>query len=1047
MNDLLNIYLLGGLRLERGGSPVTGIELRKAAALVAYVACVRRPVPRETLADLFWSDRSQASALGNLRVVLTNLRQTLGEHLTITRQTVELIPAAYWLDVRDLETGIDAVRPTLAASQPLSRTEATNLAASLDLYRGDFLQGVYLREADGVEEWAVVERERLRGVVENAHHDLVDFYLNIGDYRSGLEWAGRLLKLDPLRESAHRQMMLLLARNGQTAEALAQYEACRCILAAELGAQPEPETESLYARLKDSGAAYRHNLPPQTTPFIGRQAELHRLSVLLSDPTVRLITLTGPGGMGKTRLALQAAAHRIGDQLHGVWFVPLAGISTGEAGILAAIAEALGFVPSGQADLKYQLLAYLHQKEALLVIDNFEHLVESANLVGQLAQACPHLKLLVTSRERLNLSGETLLEVAGLGLPSDSANAAEASSAIQLFLQSARRLSSHLAASPAINQICQLTAGMPLAIELAAAWVRVMPPEAIAREIEQDIDFLVAPLRDVPERHRSIRAVFEHSWRLLSLPEQSVFASLSVFRGGFTLEAAREVAGASSTVLLALTDQSLVARDALDRYYLHPLLRQYAANKLAPESIAPARHAAHYTRLLGDQQTAMTGPGQAAALHRVAGEMENIRAAWDWLLSSLNQPDQVETALTMLSSSLDSLHLFYSIRCRFNEADVIFTLTAQTLESIAPTTMSDCLLARVLAHHGDSLRYSESAQRARDLSVRSEALLAHLGLKAERAEPLLSLGYLAMRQGDYDQARRCLEESLLLAREAGNLRRTAATLNLLAEVHDHQGDFVRAKECDEAHLTLQRQLGDPRGIAKALNGLAVSWLREDAFERAEAAMAEALDLFQQVGDLNGVATSYGTRGNAAQYLGWYEAAEGYYTESYKLCRDLADFWGEALALHNLGELAALRGNRAEAQRLYRECIALYRQHDIRSGLMNALADLAHCQIESGDYDSARACLRDSMTLAREAGEAPMLLKALAVWAGLLVCTDQPEQAAAVLGLVSSHPSTEETARKWLGPLRLQLEQVLTAEVLASQIIQGRDWSLDEAARL
>jgi tetratricopeptide (TPR) repeat protein len=650
---------------------------------------------------------------------------------------------------------------------------------------------------------------------------------------------------------------------------------------------------------------------------------------------------------------------------------------------------------------------------------------------------------LVTSRERLNLSGETLMEVAGLSLAVEPA-APDDSSAARLFVQSARRLSPHLTASETVARICRLTAGMPLAIELAAAWVRVMTLEDIAQEIERDLDFLAAPIRDVPERHRSLRAVFEHSWRLLEPPEQPVFARLSVFQGGFTRAAAHEVAEASPHILLALTDQSLVTRDALDRYHLHPLVRQYAAEKLPPDSTVRLRHALYYIRLLSDQEAAISGPKQAAALQSVAQDMENIHAAWEWLLMCLAQPSQLETALERLSSSLDSLNLFYNIRCRFQEADTVFAETARHLESLPPTLVTERLLARVLAYHGYALRYNEAAQRSLDLATRSETMMRRLGLTTQLVIPLLCTGYLAIRQGDYEEASRRLEEALQVARLVGDLRNAAAALNLLAEVHDHRGDFARAKECDEAHLALQRQLDDPRGIAKALNGLAVSWLREDAFERAEAAMAEAIALFQQAGDLNGVATSYGTRGNAAQYLGWFEAAERYYIESYTLCRELADFWGEALALHNLGELAAARDNPVEAKRLYKECLELYRQHDIQSGVMNALADLAHCQIQLGDYAEALACLRESISLAREAGETPMRLKALAAWAGLLTRTGQLHRAAFLVALVSAHPSTEETARKWLEPLRLELGQILAPEALAHQIELGRGWSLEEA---
>lgn len=1019
-NPGLEIFLLGGLTIKLAGGLVTGLEFRKAEALLAYLAGARRPVPRELLADLFWQDRSQAAALGNLRVVLTNLRQTLGAYLTITRQTVELKPDSFWLDAHDLEQKITAAKALLSANHPLSRNAATDIAAALGQYQGDFLQGVFIREAPGFDEWAVVERERLRRLAEDAHHDLIDFYLNTGEYRAGIEWAGRLLALDPLRESAHRQLMLLLARDGQTAAALTQYEACTRILAAELGLEPDSETQALYLRLKQAGGAYRHNLPAQTTPFIGREPELARLAQLLADPACRLICLTGPGGIGKTRLALQAAVERIGAFLNGVWFLPLSGMSGGEGVVLAALAEALHLSLTGTVDLKAALFHYLQDKELLIVADNFEQLVDSAGLLSALLSQCSHVKILVTSRERLNLSGETLVEVGGLSVPPESAAHLEDYSAAQLFLQSARRLVPQLTASEWVSRICQLVDGLPLGIELAATWVRVMPPEEIAHEIERDLGFLAAPLRDVPERHRSLRAVFEHSWQLLGSEEQILFSRLSVFQGGFTREAALQVTAATAQNLLTLMDQSLVQSAPGGRCDMHPLVRQFAAEKVGEATAMRQRHSAYYIDWLGQHHQNLQGPKQIEALAAIASEIENLRQAWQWLVERTEQQVEVADTLPRLEAALKGLAEFYTIRCWYEEFQEVTARTAAALTALPPTAQIEMMVAQALYQEGKSCYYNATADKAQALFEKSLAIYRRLGARGEQAEPLYGLGYLAMRAGDYAEAQTLLSEGLALARQSNQLSVMAALVNVLAEVADHQGNFALAKACDEEHVLLQRQLGNPRGLARALCGVAISFLREDAFAQAELAAAEAADLYTQVNDVMGLATAYSTRGNAAQYLELYPEAETYYRESMRLCREASDFWGEALGFHNLGELAAAQRQYGLAKQLYEESIVIYARHDIKSGQMNALADLAHACLELGDYAPARDYLQQSIQLSQDAGEVPMTLKALAAWAALLARTGQPGLSAELVRLVAAHPATEETARKWLGPIRAEL---------------------------
>ncbi|MFQ5857826.1 MAG: BTAD domain-containing putative transcriptional regulator [Anaerolineae bacterium] len=395
---LYYLRLLGPAQVEREGAPVQGFESRKALALLCYLATHDHPVSRSHLADLFWPGKPEPRARGNLRRVLHNLHTRLPGCLQTDRHTVQFQRRdTTWLDIA-------------AFDERVAQGDAGSLAAAVELYRGDFLDGLYLDGCPEFEGWLVTEREVWRQRVSGVLQQLSEDHTYRGEYRPAMHFASRLLALDPWREEAHRQMMLLLARSGQRSAALAQYETCRQMLADELGVAPSEETVALYERIR-SAPAHRHNLPAQPTAFIGREEELAALAQRLADPACRLVTVVGPGGMGKTRLALQTAAHQVDAFLHGVYFVRLAPVSSVEH-LVPAIAEAVGFTFSGAEEPRVQLLNHLREQELLLVLDNFEHLllrpetlgdaqhrpVEGAGtgLVVDILREAPAVKLLVT---------------------------------------------------------------------------------------------------------------------------------------------------------------------------------------------------------------------------------------------------------------------------------------------------------------------------------------------------------------------------------------------------------------------------------------------------------------------------------------------------------------------------------------------------------------------------------------------------------------------------------------------------------------------------
>lgn len=663
MADELRLECLGGMQITRAGAPLTGFVSVKAPALLCYLAVTGRPQFRLVLAGLLWGDLPEEDACANLRKVLSNLRDLAGCHLVITPHTVVFDrTSAYWLDVEeflgriDKETGrqgdkeISRQGDRETSRQSLLGHPLVSLSTSLpalheaaDLYRGDFLDGFYVRHAPMFEEWVLGQREGLRHLAEHVLKRLAGYHAGQGELDLAIDYTARLLALDPWQEDAHRQMMALLAHRGERSAALAQYEVCRRLLASELGIEPMAETTALYRRIRAIGAPRPHNLPAPVTSFVGREAELAQVAARLAEPGCRLLTILGLGGVGKTRLALVAASAaqaQISDAfLDGVYFVPLPSVHSASA-LAAAVASALGLPLPSSADPQVALPQHLRDRELLLVLDGFEHLVAEVGCLTALLQHAPQVKLLVTSRQRLNLAGEWILELSGLPHPPFGTTAgAETFAATQLFLQRAQQAAPPLELSAldiqAITLICEWVEGLPLAIELAASWAGAQRILEIAQAVESGLDVLSAFQRDLPPRHRSIRATFEHSWRLLSVGERQAFRRLAVFRGGFTREAAEQIAGADRTLLAALVDRSLLRRTRAGRYEMHELLRLYAAERLAEtpleENDTRARHARHYLgELMAQREGRLRGDEPQATSAGFGEEPGNVQAAWAW---------------------------------------------------------------------------------------------------------------------------------------------------------------------------------------------------------------------------------------------------------------------------------------------------------------------------------------------------------------------------------------------------------------------------------
>jgi predicted ATPase/DNA-binding SARP family transcriptional activator len=916
-NATLEITTLGGLSIRCDGQPLAALHSRKAEALLVYLAVTGRPQSREVLAALLWEAFSQKRAMNNLRVVLSNLRKHLGDHLLITRDTAGMKPGRdYELDVAVLDRNLTVAGEFERKTGTLDIDTAARIEQAVDLYNGEFLEGFFVENAMEFDAWMVVERERYHHIVMDGLGKLVRWELEQGEYTIGIRHASKWVQLEPLSEAAYRQIMRLLASSGQRSAALAQYEKCREVLANELGVEPETKTTTLYEQIRvgelssdapsmshippsKSGVAdvHRHNLPVQTTPFIGRETELTDLNRLLTNPDVKLVTVLGAGGMGKTRLALEAGAGLLDQFSDGVFFVPLSRLGSAEL-LVPSIIQVLGIefaregtdVGDSQRVLKDVLLNHLRRKQLLLILDNFEHLLDGVDLVGEILQAAPELKIMATSRTRLNVSGEYRFRVAGMAYPDNVIDyELRKFGAVRLFLESARRAQTTFALHEGelkhIANICRLVEGMPLGIRLAAAWVGTLSPEEIAAEIAQNIDLLETDLRDIPERHRSIRALFNHSWNLLSAREQRVFQGFSIFRGGCTREAAQEITGAALRDLRNLVDKSLLHRALNGRYEIHELSREYAAEKLQ-ESVdtktkVQNRHAAHYAATMQALGQDLKSRRQLSALTEMDLEIGNARAAWSCAVER-GRADLVDM-------SLEGFRHYFAIRNLRQEAERTFRQASERFIS-GSSGDEERVYARLLSMQGYFTHGDEGKRYLfqQSLKVLDQLEVLEQDVRHEKAQVLNFMGDVASRS-DFDESLRFYNRSLRLFKELGDRYWASDTLDGLGRTNYLWGKMVEAQEIHQQNLVVSKELGDLRKIAQILGELDYIFRRQGEFEKAEGVARERSTIYETIGDPSAIAEGQAEIGYCLKFLGEFEVAETFLKKAMDVHKELEIF--------------------------------------------------------------------------------------------------------------------------------------------------------------
>lgn len=1040
MHESLTVRLFGAPQISLGDTPVTDFITRKAEALFLYLVATQRPHTRDTLASLLWVDADQQRTKKNLRDILPNLRERFGEYLLITRDSITFNTALpYWVDLERFQTQLQPITPSIA-----------EIHTAVGLYRGEFLEGFHVRGAPNFEEWMLLERERLHEAYIQGLHTLADHHIERQDYFAALVITQRLLAIEPWQEKAHRQQMISLAGSGRINEALAQYATCRRILADELGLAPMTETTALYEQLRngaftsginqwpgvvraatselplhptpidpgqpnsdkvtswsDSQPAKQaappvtpspphsfsplppHNLPRQLTPFFGRSFEIGSICAKLQHAECAWLTLTGVGGVGKTRLALKVGETLLPYFRDGVWFVSLLDIIPGETlaeQLVTAIGKALQISFTGAESLTPQLFTHLREKQLLLILDNFEHLAGAVNptvnnatqpdqpprnpaadCVHNLLQETQQVKVLITSRHCLNYQAEHLFTIDGLPLPEPDEVEAWAEGAptldqllhydsIALFVQRAAHSIAHFAFNEenasAIMQICRLVEGLPLGIELAATLVRRYSCDQIAARLAEHYTILTTTFHDLPMRHRSIEATLAYSWQLLSAVDRLVFAQCAIFPDSFTLTAATEITGATAPQLQHLEGQMLLQQVAPKRYTMHRLMRQYALQQLQKmptvEQHVRERHCLYFVEFL--KKLAERSPLNAQSFDIIHAEMGDIYIGWEWAVQ--------QGKFALLAQILPLLVRIYALSGSHREIAALLGQTTADLKA----------------------RFAEAWHSMPDL----QQIMAQL---------LLEQAYFYITSDRIERAKPLIDEALHVAQHLGDSNLTLMVYERSGDAAWAQGDYVQHRLAYEQALALARATGHHQSEVHCLSNLGMNDDMLCEYSRAIQSYAAALALTRQIGDREKENVIYNNLGVSSALLGDFTQALAYYQETIQLSRQLGDQEGSGFANLNLGLLYNTLGQWERARYYGERALKIFRMINDRRLEGRTLVQLGFTLHQMGETTTAASSIQQALQIAHKGGYQAVQAEVLTVWGQILL--DRQEGAKAV----------------------------------------------------
>lgn len=1047
MNSL-KLYLFGPVRIEHNDATIV-LTRRKVVAILAYLALTRQIHRRDTLATLFWPEADQATARSALRRDFYGLTNALGHDCFVSdRESIGLAPDVdLWIDAEEFQVAIAGALSHAHEPAESCLHCLPILQRAVDIYADEFLVDMQLDDCPEYMEWQRFKAEELRHACAAALDLLVGFLQAVARYDDALPYARRRLALDLMHEPAHQMLIRLFALAGQIPAALRQYDECKRILAADLGITPTAETMALYEAIRTRNfptqnltAATqppvslqqtpppqslddrpRHNLPTPTTTFVGREHEVETIChLLVNNAECRLLTLLGPGGIGKTRLALRVAQtlfEQAGSitgnytQQDGAWegifFVPLAAVAD-ESDLIGAIANAVNYSFRGSDDPQTQLIEFLRPQSLLLVVDNVEHLLDGAPRLSVLLQAAPQVSILATSRETLELPEEWLYPLGGLVAPqSDAPLAAIAENhAVTLFVERAKQAQRGFALTPETTQpivrICQLTDGMPLGLELAAAWVNTLTVTEIADEIAENLDILASDRRNIPERHRSLRAVFEQTWRRLTTVEQQTLRRLAIFRGTFTREAAQEITETSLAQVSALVHKTLCRHQA-GRYDIHELLRQFAFTHLTTAEAAELqnRHSQYFGQLLRTQATAMWTASEPEMLQTITADFDNILAAWRYLSTKLQHNEEVASALRM-QDYIPALAAYFDRRSMFWEGQRTFQQALSTVVQLRRGSGNE-----------------NSAHEALYFQLRVE----QIGIN--------------MHLGHYHEAKEQLLRFLPELRAAASSKQIADALTYLGPAHMRVGEYVAAEQFLEEALARYEQLGLPLASTVPLINLGLVKTRREQYEAARSYYQRAILQYEEVGYAHGLARCLSNLGSTFAGKENAPQAIAYFEQAYAIAKESDNRLWLAIILTNLADCAYALGDYPLALEQFDAGLAIFRALREIRWVAVTLADSSFLLMALNELTTATTYLLESLTLAQAYQLIGDGLQALSATTLLLERLQQREAAVTIAAYVLDDHRARSAAHERCAQVVARIRKRLDKAHLDEAEFRGR----------
>jgi len=1050
---MLDVILLGKITIHLHTKPLTRFRSQKEIALLAYLAHSGHAHNREVLADLLWEASSTGQSLSNLRTVLARLRKQVGDHLIITRKTIAVTPAVHQqTDSARFQTLLEGV------GKERSAAAINQLAQGLDLYAGEFMAGFSLPNAPRFNDWLVVEQERTRQLAMRGHRQLAGWQEEQGDFAAGVITARQWVTWDPLDETAQQQLMRLLAYDGRVSEALGVFEKCRNLLETELAIPPAPATTALYKSIQDGSLpppdispAPLHNLPRVLRPLFGRKKEITKLNNYLLNPEYPLISITGVGGIGKTSLALAAGRQlATGQQTlekehhpfpDGVWFVSLEGIENDapeevREEVAALVGQAIGLNFHGESGLWSQMLGQLAARNLLLILDNIEQfLTVACDLILELLEAGENIHLLTTSRITLPLAASIAFPLIGLETPTQVSAEALQNESVCLFAERATRmpapfhLKKHLAE---VVAICQFVEGMPLGIELAAASLGRLMVNEIMPALKSNLNLLNTTRRDLPPRQRTFCAVFGYTWQLLDPREQTLLAQISIFHDGFTRQASEAVLSDGVSGLYNLQLHALLNRNETGRFRMHPLLRQFAREKLNEPNRSDLaeqalnQHAIYFTSLVQSFEKELQCDEGQEAIQTLLTEQANLRAAWQHAV----QTGQWQ----IISNCLDSIHYFYQRKGLYIEEvslvdDAIATLEASMEDDNIPLTS---LLSRLLtmrawgylnsAQFEDGMKTAEHAcelaQRVENANIEAQAriIIAKLFFRNHsealaQYEQVVSLAKVAQNpilevdgrngigkhllwQGKSEPARESLQHALNLCQALPYKSGELDALIRLASVAHRKETFAESIAYYEHALQLSRLLGDIVKEALVLGNMGVSLNSLGDLVGTQRVQEEALAIYRQLNMPVSEQILLGSLGNTAIQIGDYATAEKQLTEALAIATQIKDDFWQAWVKLRLGEMWHERGETEKALPLITEAFQTAGQVQNPRFLAAVLYHWGIILLSQADWAQAEQKFQKAYDLWQGAGQTESSMQSLAGLAYVAYQQELPTTAAA-----------------------------------------------------